>query len=312
MEQDVVEETVRLLRYRTARFPQKKSRPVFLFLCGGDDSDARYICRRDVERYVRSKKGLERVLIVKPETLLNDFADLISEIDLLDLEAIIAELSDAILLFDESSGSICELGAFAMADATREIMTACIPFRYEGNSSFIVQGPVRHIEQCNSLLSSIIYLDTTCPFSSIELERYFDSLLENVARQHKREINRNKASVSLGSFCRECLDLISIFEPIEDLSLLSLYKQIKGFDSIKFSISTMSSIPRNFSYKVVFAYLASTGLVDYKDGMLTMTGEVPGYYMFLPSARDDIQMARAAIVSAKRKGHRGWDNVCPT
>lgn len=284
--------------------------PVFLFLCGGDDSNPRYICRKDTERFVEKNKKLGRVVTVKPEILLNEYNNLIEGMNLLELETVIAELSDAILLFDESPGSVCELGAFTMSQPIREIMTACVPLKNKDDLSFIIQGPIRHLEACRSSLSNVFYIDIECPFNSIELSEYLFDLEAKVRINRRRKVNKDSTSVNLGSFCRECLDIISIFSPISDDDLLQIYKGLKGFNYFDFSMKVSDKIPNSLNYKVVIAYLASTGLVSYKDGRITMTGHAPGYFMFQRSKRKEIQKIRAEIVARKRKHHEECVSVC--
>lgn len=316
MYEQIIGNTILHLQQYSSRFPNRRNHPIFLFLCGGDDSNEEYVCRAQVKEFLINNSGkscLNQIQIVKPETFLNDYTEIIDGIDLLDLEAIIAELSDAILLFDEAPGPICELGAFAMVDATRDIMTACIPLEHKNDKSFIVQGPIRHLESCNSELANVIYLDIKCPFSSYELESYFYHLVEYAINQHRFTINTNQSDVKLGSFCRECLDLISIFSPIRDYELLSLYKRYKGFDdgkSMTFTTNTIMHVPNDFNYRIVFAYLASMGLVVYENGLLSMSGKVPGYFMFNPRKRYDIQLLRARLVSSYRKDRERWADVC--
>ena len=315
MYKQIIENTITQLRKCSSKFPNRHNHPIFLFLCGGDDSNEDYVCRVQTKEFLINNSDnshLNQIQIVKPETFLNDYVEIINGIDLLDLEAIIAELSDAILLFDEAPGPVCELGAFAMVDATRDIMTACIPLEHKNDKSFIAQGPIRHLECCNSELANVIYLDIKCPFSSYELESYFYHLAEYAINQRRFAINTNQNDVKLGSFCRECLDLISIFAPIRDYELLSLYKRYKGFDngkSMTFTANAIMHIPSNFNYRIVFAYLASIGLVVYENGMLFMTGKVPGYFMFNPRKRYDIQLLRARLVSSYRKDRVRWDDV---
>lgn len=311
--QDVnrISRAIRELKFCQSWFQMRKNHPLFLFLCGGDDSDPQYVCRREVERYVRINSRFKRVLTVKPEILLNEYAPAIEGINLLELEAIIADLSDAILLFDESAGSLCELGAFAMSPPIRRILTACIPERHFGKQTFVIQGPVRLIEANPTDLSSVIYLDIECPFSSPGLNDYLEELEENARKFHHRKINRSPDEVDLGSFTRECLDLITVFAPLKDYELLEIYKEYKGFDAFSFKIGTLESPPRSLSYKVALAYLASTGLLAYDlaAGTLDMTGEAPGYFMFSPSRRARIQSIRADLLGYRRKAHRGIEHV---
>lgn len=308
MKQAIIDKAIKSLRFLSLKYPKGEDRLVFLFLCGGDDANPKYICRKSTKDYLKSKESLHHVITVKPEILLEEFKELTCAFNLLELEAIIAELSDAILLFAESPGSICELGAFSMSDATQSIMTACVSTGHRNDSSFIIKGPIQHIEQNKTDLSSVIYLDMNCPLLSFDLELYFHNLQKNAQRNYRYSINSDSSNVSLGSFCRECLDLITLFEPIKDYQLLNIYKQFKGFSSFQFNISTLPTIPRNFSYKIVFAYLASAGIISYKNDLIAMKGPVPSYFMFSQRWRDYIQQIRATIISARKAEKRDIDN----
>ena len=92
--------------------------PKFIFLCGkGFDKsveDSYWNTNRGIiHRYM--EKLLPDINVVLSEQLWEDGFD--SKIDLLTFEEFLAEVSDAIILFVESPGSFCELGAFAYADS---------------------------------------------------------------------------------------------------------------------------------------------------------------------------------------------------
>ena len=84
--------------------------PKFVFLCGkAIDGQYEKTNRGILDNYL--KKQSEDIFIVLSEQLWEDGFD--SNIDLLTFEEFLAEISDAIILFCESPGSYCELGAFA-------------------------------------------------------------------------------------------------------------------------------------------------------------------------------------------------------
>lgn len=301
---------IRVLRFYSAVFPGRQC-PLFLFLCGGEDGNSKYVCRAHTERHIRSNPALQAIVTVKPEILLDRYSDIVGKMNLLELEAIIAELSDSVLLFDESEGPLCELGAFSMSPQIKDILTACIPARFRGSRSFAIQGPVKLIEDCDSKLSNVFYLDIDCPFSSAELLEYFLSFESTVRYFKKHRINRDKDQVDLGSFCRECLDLAAIFAPITDEDLLEVYKCFKGFESFNFSFNAVEKRPRGFSYQVVLAYLASTDLISYdpKTHLIDIHKEPPGYFMLSMARRKEIQTLRAELLSFKRKSGKEIESV---
>lgn len=94
-----------------------------------------------------------------------------------------------------------------MSPQIKDILTACIPARFRGSRSFAIQGPVKLIEDCDSKLSNVFYLDIDCPFSSAELLEYFLSFESTVRYFKKHRINRDKDQVDLGSFVVSALIL---------------------------------------------------------------------------------------------------------
>ena len=90
--------------------------PKFIFLCGkgfNSTEEYKHSNRGIVEDFI--KKLIPDTHIVLSEQMWEDGFD--DSIDLLIFEEFLAEVSDAIVLFVESPGSFCELGAFAYADA---------------------------------------------------------------------------------------------------------------------------------------------------------------------------------------------------
>jgi hypothetical protein len=67
--------------------------------------------------------------------------------DLLLLESDLAHLSAAILLLVESAGSIAELGAFSYDPVLSEKLIAVLEFEYQGDESFIQDGPVAKLNR---------------------------------------------------------------------------------------------------------------------------------------------------------------------
>lgn len=301
---------IRVLGFYSAIFPGRQH-PLFLFLCGGEDNNPKYVCRTHTERHIRSNPSLRTIVTVKPEILLDRYSNIVGKMNLLELEAIIAELSDSVLLFDESEGPLCELGAFSMSPQIKDILTACIPIKYKDSRSFAIQGPVKLIENCDSKLSNVFYLDTDCPFASTDLLEYFSSFEHTVRSYKKHRINRNKDQVDLGSFCRECLDLATVFAPITDEDLLETYKRFKGFDSFNFSFNALGERPRGFSFQVVLAYLASTDLISYdpETRLIDIHKEPSGYFMLSMARRKEIQTLRAELLSFKRKSGKEIESV---
>ena len=111
--------------------------PKFIFLCGkGFDTQAKYTQsnRGITDDFIR--RLLPDTHIVLSERMWEDGFD--NSIDLLIFEEFLAEVSDAIILFVESPGSFCELGAFAYADALfSDKLIIVMDEEYRESKSFI-------------------------------------------------------------------------------------------------------------------------------------------------------------------------------
>jgi hypothetical protein len=82
---------------------------------------------------------------------INDWFDQGVFTDLLELEEYLADLSDVIILFVESPGSIAELGAFAASDTVRPKILTVINSLHPGRS-FIADGPIRRLRSADARL----------------------------------------------------------------------------------------------------------------------------------------------------------------
>ena len=93
---------------------------------------------------------------------------------MLTFEEFLAEVSDVIVLFVESPGSFCELGAFSYAEKLfSDKLIIVIDEKYKGDKSFIITGPTAKAEKDGA---KIIYapLNGTGLLSSANLRRVFD------------------------------------------------------------------------------------------------------------------------------------------
>lgn len=125
--------------------------PKFIFLCGkGFNSQEEYTLsnRGIVDGFIR--RLLPDTHIVLSEQMWEDAFD--DSIDLLIFEEFLAEVSDAIILFVESPGSFCELGAFAYADTLfSDKLIIVMDEKHRGSKSFIATGPVLKAREDGSI-----------------------------------------------------------------------------------------------------------------------------------------------------------------
>jgi hypothetical protein len=130
------------------------SAPNLIFLCGGRVSEGShfgpYSSARDYFYQYITANEPEITARVKLAEAINRWFDRESFSgddtfsDLLEAEEYLADLSDTILIFVESEGSIAELGAFTASDAVRPKVVAIINSTFD-ESSFISDGPVRRL-----------------------------------------------------------------------------------------------------------------------------------------------------------------------
>ena len=173
--------------------------PKFVFLCGAAYSENEYAKtnRGVIDKYLKSKS--DDIFIVLSEKLWEDSFD--SNIDLLTFEEFLAEVSDAIILFVESPGSFCELGAFAYAEKLfSDKLIIVIDEKYKGDKSFIITGPTAKAKKDGA---KVIYapLSGTGLLSSADIRRIVDEKSTEFASKsspsNKRHPNKDEASISV-------------------------------------------------------------------------------------------------------------------
>ena len=130
---------------------------------------------------------------------------------MLTFEEFLAEVSDCIILFVESPGSFCELGAFSYADKLfSDKLAIIIDKQYEGSESFIITGPTAKARKDGS---DIIYasLNGTGLLFSDELRGYVEKVINRFQSKrdslNKRKPNSEEDKVLLNSFIIELFEL---------------------------------------------------------------------------------------------------------
>lgn len=245
--------------------------PKFVFLCGAAYKDCGYenTNRGITDKYLRRKS--DDVYIVLSEKLWEDSFD--SNIDLLTFEEFLAEVSDSIILYVESPGSFCELGAFAYADKLfSDKLIIVIDEKYNGDKSFIITGPTAKALKDGA---KVIYapLGGTGLLSSFELRSALDEKLQDFQSKssilNKRTPNHDENHVLVNSFILELLELIKILQPISRRDLIDVYKLVKGFSVFKFVKKDGSPYHNEIKIDYIFKLLESVGLIKINDNIIT-------------------------------------------
>jgi hypothetical protein len=120
-----------------------------VFLCGGQCSDISVstpLSLRDAFLKIVDNPALRnrRLIQAADITMLSVFDEHYR--DLLQFETDLAQITELIILFCESEGSLAELGAFAMVDEIAARLLVIIRDKHWNSDSFVKLGPLRSLE----------------------------------------------------------------------------------------------------------------------------------------------------------------------
>ena len=305
--------------------------PLFIFPCGGDQS--LHSSRRFFRAYVSNNhtEALKNVFCLTAEDVAAEMDD--SRLNLLQQEAMLADISDWILIFAESCGSFCELGAFSALPHAAWITSVAVGKQYKGSRSFLIDGPVKEIATGDSSLNKVFFLDLNNPMSSPDLCRFVSELRPligvNAAKRGKaglkaarKMINRDEAMINVGSLVHELLDLLQILGPMSETDLRTIYCAAKGFRASKLKIyspilnADMKNAGVPISWSDVCCMMRATGLVSKvrcnrgPDYLIKSTIHLDSYFMFKGSEDQDFSNMRARVILRKRSmGYGGVAGV---
>lgn len=245
--------------------------PKFVFLCGKAfiDENNYYVSNRGViEKCLKSKSS--DIYIVLSEKLWEENFN--SNIDLLTFEEFLAEVSDCIILFVESPGTFCELGAFTYADGLfSDKLVIVIDEKYKNDKSFIITGPVAKAQKDGA---NIIFaqLSGTGLLSSTTLRNTIDVKLKDFASKNswanKRYPNQDQLKISLNSFIIELLELIRIVQPVSRNDLLDIYKKVKNFTAFKFVKKDGTNFHSEIKFDYIIKLLVIVELIKLENGYI--------------------------------------------
>ena len=277
--------------------------PKFIFLCGrGFDKniqDSYWNTNRGIiHRYM--ERLLPDINIVLSEQLWEDGFD--STIDLLTFEDFLAEVSDAIILFVESPGSFCELGAFAYADSLfSEKMIIVLDEQYREERSFIATGPVLKALDNGS---KVVYAEIKdgALLASAELRSAVidltNKMKSKVSAINKRVINKN-VNVHIGAFIPEILEIIKLAQPIKSADLIQLYKDIKGFENFTFVKRNGESFSREIQVKYIWKLLEVSNIIQIKASYISLIDYLKPQSFMLKYSGNVMDRERNRIICRK-------------
>lgn len=246
--------------------------PKFVFVCGkafSSSDDYRISNRGIIDKYLTTKS--KDVFIVLSEKLWEDSFD--SNIDLLTFEEFLAEVSDTIILFVESPGSFCELGAFAYAEKLfSDKLIVVIDDKYKGDKSFIITGPAAKAKKDGA---KVVYapLSGNGLLASSELRNVIDNKINEFASKsatsNKRMPSQSNENLYVNTFIIELLELIRILQPISRKDLLEIYKKVKDISSFTFVKKDESNYHNEIKYDYIIKLLEIVGIIKLNEDIIT-------------------------------------------
>lgn len=316
-------DVVSILRRHLRSRRNPKKRPIFIFSCGGRED--RHPARRMLQDFVTRSddESFRNVFFLKAENLALD--PRMEGLNLLAQEAILADVADWLVIFAESVGTFCELGAFASLPHSASITSVVVEKSHQHDNSFLIKGPVTVIKETPSVLSRVFYSNLDCPMANRLFAETVNDIRKRVEENEGRNINKDRKKlntqedkINIGSLAHEMLDLITLFGPIDAPSLLSLYCTVKNFDPRKVRIFSavlqqdMDSDKR-IGFDQLLAVLTSMNLIgsqwNEENGIEFFYSKIrlEDFFMFKGTDECDFANMRARVVLKRRKQGRGFE-----
>jgi hypothetical protein len=233
-----------------------KSSPSLIFLCGGSvsgNSSGFTSCRDIFFNYIKNSKcSFKNKLILAERTF--DYFKHSGYQDLLLFEKDLAELSNLIIIFSESPGSIAEFGSFAVMPKIRDKLLVVLHEDHAEKESFIWRGPAlslnRFAEEIGKKDPIAVYRwNKTSPSGDLldysdfkdapNLEATIESLIAELPKSESFDIERLGHAMIL---IVELLRVVRIATADDIVNFLSELRLSHSKPSIKRYLSLLSSI----------------------------------------------------------------------
>lgn len=302
------------------------NRPIFVFSCGGREDQ--FSSRRQLREFIESNGNLRNVLCLKAEDVSK--RDEFRNVNLLLQEAMMADVADLIIVFSESAGSFCELGAFTSLPHIRAVTSVVEDVKYSRDNSFLNYGPIRMIAFEQSKLSNVFYIENNNIMMSDKLTSFIFNIRDNIRDGYKIKINEKRMIpnaladtkyISIGPLVHEIIDLVSLLEPISLSNLFYVYCQLLNIKTQDLKIISRSinadmksSEFNSISKEQVIAFMLANHLIDEipsinnQPALYTTRVPLDTYFMFHNSAwsKDRLCRMKAEVLGQKRHmGMRG-------
>jgi hypothetical protein len=265
---------------------QVKNRKI-VFLCGGPVKKWSRSLRYQFLKYASSRLPDLRFFLA--ENVANDLLQFNEPrfINIAKFESFMAKLSDCIVLFPESYGSIAEIGFFTNS---KEILGKLLVANNDKHQddSFINLGPVDLVNE-KSLFKPTLYIDYTKPNFSILINRIKTRL---PSKQAKKFHFKNYKNLELKERLYLTLSLISFFRVI-------------SFDSLQFCAKKIFNYYNDFEeeLKQLISFLISARYVKRIGDGKEFVAPESDFNAFLEFRNYDISELQASTALFFKKNH---------
>ncbi len=233
----------------------------YVFLCGGAS-------KKHIRNDIRARLEKEHFQIFYPEDLFMEMLNRNKKADLLEYEELLASNSDVICVICESIGSAVELGAFAQNQVLKEKMIVAINQKHERDKSFIMMGPVKHLEKINK--DNVVYFE----------DNKNDELSKKLIRSFKR-LRKHSTSNKVQNF--DTLSAYIAFIPM----VLYFFQTIGRKDfhrNLKEYLESKGCLPKSYNelFNASIKYLIKSGTLitefnlEYKDETFSLSTKGDG------------------------------------
>lgn len=238
------------------------SQSFFIFLCGG-------AAQEHIRNKIRTQLEISGLQILYPEDLFMDMLNRNKKTDLLEYENLLADNSDAVCIICESMGSAVELGAFIQNETLEQKLTVCINQKYARDKSFIMMGPVKHLQKKNKS-AVIIYKDK-------EPEKLANDLIKIFHHAQRFSLKGNKIQSfnNLSAYIAFVPMIVYFFKFINRKDLHKTLKEL---------LTTQNTLPSKYNelFNASIKYLIKSGGIvakydtNEKDDVLSLSKK--GYF----------------------------------
>lgn len=235
---------------------------IYVFLCGGSCKENSKEIRNDI-RDLLLKNGNISVLYPEDVFFEKNEKKLFPDKDLLELETVLANNSDIVCIICESYGSASELGAFTnrLDNALINKVVSVIYSNFEGDSSFINDGPIHRIKKNNK--------NNACVYDNKQenKNKLCNDLLnvfKNIKRNHKQDIiiKQNSVLTSFISLASLYLMLIYFLKPISGMKLERYTEEFLNEMKVRYEKDNRDL---SFYHKIAIRYLVNSEYIKYEN-----------------------------------------------